>query len=531
METMRRAALRSLRRGGALVATLCAVLALAAAPATADAAAPSLNWQPCDGDFFCATASVPLDYAHPDGATVQLAVIKHPATDPAHRIGSLLFNPGGPGGSGVSKLSLLYGLFPATLRARFDVVSFDPRGIGQSDVLRCYDTVSEQQQAFAGVPMGYPIGAARQQVWEKAFAGFDSACAAHAGPLLAHDSTADTARDMDLLRQAVGDRQLNYLGVSYGTYIGATYANLFPGKVGAITLDGDIDPVRWAAAGGDGGLGAFLRNDSDQGSAATLNAFLDQCGKASTCSFSAGTPAATRARFGTLLDRLTANPVPFDGVTFTQDVAVGVTVDLLYEMPAIPNISVGWAGLADVLRDLWLESSGTSVPNAMAAKDLTLPSLGLTPSDDVPYSGRESEMGVLCSDEPNPRVPAEYAAQAALASARSGVVGRFWAWSTEACAHWPVLSRQRYTGPWNRPTAHPILVVGNTFDPATPYRNAVAMTHDLADARLLTLHGYGHSALGNPSACVDAAESAYFTGGTLPAPGTVCQQDQQPFSG
>jgi hypothetical protein len=166
------------------------------------------------------------------------------------------------------------------------------------------------------------------------------------------------------------------------------------------------------------------------------------------------------------------------------------------------------------------------VTNALAARDFAVPGLDVPPSVAAPYPGRESALGVLCSDDPNPRVPALYPAQAAYASARSGVVGPYWAWIAEVCARWPVLAPQRYTGPWNRPTARPILVVGNTVDPATPYQGAVAMSHDLADARLLTVRGYGHTALGNHSSCVDAVESGYFVTGALPPRGTVCHQDQ-----
>ncbi|HEX9336010.1 MAG TPA: alpha/beta hydrolase, partial [Pseudonocardiaceae bacterium] len=473
------------------------------------------------------------DYADPTGAVIQIAVIKHPATDPAHRIGSVFFNPGGPGGSGITSLELLYPQFPATLRARFDLVSFDPRGIGQSTVLHCFDTIAQEQQFLGALPAGYPIGVAQQRLWENTYARFDQTCAAHAGGLLAHDSTADTARDMDLLRQAVGDPALNYLGASYGSYLGATYANLFPAKVRAIALDGDVDPVRWATAP-DRRLGTFLRLGSDQGSAATLNAFLDLCGPAAvtSCAFSAGSPAATHAKFDLLLDRLASHPVPFDGFTFTQALTVGVVVNLLYEVQPIPNVAVGWPGLATVLQDLWVLTGGGQPPatNALAAKDFAVPGLGVLPNVDAPYPGRESELGVLCSDDPNPRVPAQYPAQAATASTRSGVVGPYWAWITEACARWPVLAPQRYTGPWNRPTARPILVVGNTFDPATPYQGAVAMSDDLADARLLTVRGYGHTALGNHSSCVDAVESDYFVTGALPPRGTVCHQDQSPFS-
>jgi pimeloyl-ACP methyl ester carboxylesterase len=176
------------------------------------------------------------------------------------------------------------------------VVSFDPRGIGQSTVLRCFASNGQEQQLLGPVlSEGYPAGAAQQREWEHTYARFDKACAAHAGPLLAHDSTADTARDMDLLRRAVGDPTLNYLGISYGTYLGATYANLFPAKVRAMVLDGNADPVQWATGTGGSAavLGTLLRQSSDEGSAAALNAFLDLCGgaPASSCAFSAGSPA------------------------------------------------------------------------------------------------------------------------------------------------------------------------------------------------------------------------------------------------
>jgi pimeloyl-ACP methyl ester carboxylesterase len=513
------------------------------ASAVADAAAPAsavphLDWLACGGGFFCATADVPLDYAHPAGPKIRIAVIKHPATDPAHRIGSLFFNPGGPGGSGVTFLRQNYSVFTPTVRARFDLVSFDPRGIGQSTVLQCFDTSEQEQQLLAPISSeGYPVGAAQQRAWEDTWARFDKACAAHAGPLLAHDSTADTARDMDLLRRAVGDPTLNYYGISYGTYLGVTYANLFPSKVRAMVVDGNADPVQWATGTGGSAavLSTLLRLGSDEGSAAALNAFLDLCGRApaSSCAFSAGRPAATRARFATLLDRLARHPVAVAGTTYTRAVAVDTVVNGLYQALPIPNLTGGWSDLAAVLEDLWAATSGgpaaATVPSP--ARDFALPGSGVQPDVGEPYSGAESALGVLCSDSPNPRIPAQYAAQAALASARSGVVGPDWVWSAEACAQWPVLAGDRYTGPWNRPTAAPVLVVGNTVDPSTPYQDAVAMSHDLADARLLTVDGYGHTALANPSSCVATAEDGYFVTGALPLPGTVCHQNALPFAG
>jgi TAP-like protein len=291
--------------------------------------------------------------------------------------------------------------------------------------------------------------------------------------------------------------------------------------------------VQWATGTGGSAavLGTLLRLGSDEGSAAALSAFLDLCGRApaSSCAFSAGRPAATRARFATLLNRLARHPVTMTRTTYTKAVAVDMVVNGLYQALPIPNLTGGWSDLATTLEGLWAATSGGPAPATIPA---ALAGSGVQPDAGAPYSGAESALGVLCSDSPNPRIPAQYAAQAALASARSGVVGPDWAWpGAEACAQWPVLAQDRYTGPFNRPTAAPILVVGNTVDPATPYQNAVAMSRDLADARLLTLDGYGHTALANPSRCVAAAEDRYFVTGTLPPPGTVCHQNALPFAG
>jgi len=420
----------------------------------------------------------------------------------------------------------------------FRVLRPQPRGIGQSTVLKCFASNQQEQKLLSPVSsQAYPIGPAQQKTWEGTYARFDKACAAHAGPLLAHDSTADVARDMDLLRRAVGDPSMNYFGNSYGTYLGATYASLFPHKVRAMVLDGNVDPVQWATGthGSAAELGTFLRLRSDEGSAAALNAFLNLCGRApvSSCAFSAGTPAATRARLAALLKRLARHPVTMGGVTYTKSRAVDTVVTGLYDAVPIPEAGdSGWSITAAFLEGLWRVTSGGAAPATVPppVRGFPLAAGGTEADGGARYSGAESVLGVLCSDSPNPRDPARYAAQAALARARSGVVGPDWAWITEACAQWPVLARDRYTGPFSRPTAAPILVVGTTVDPATPYRDSVAMSHELADARLLTVDGYGHIALANPSSCVATAEDQYFVSGTLPPPGTVCHQNRPPFA-
>jgi pimeloyl-ACP methyl ester carboxylesterase len=298
---------------GTAMAALMVLLVVGTAPEKVDAEAvadgssasiPELAWQPCadpgQSGFECATARVPLDYADPQGSTIDLAVIRHQASDPTNRIGALFFNPGGPGGAGTEDLPAWIDLFPAEVRQRFDIISWDPRGIGASTAVQCFDTQEAEQNFFARPFLNFfPVGDAQKRVWIHRYARFGQLCEQRNGDLLAHVSTADSARDMDLLRQAVGEPRLNYLGVSYGILLGATYANLFPGKVRAMVLDGNVDPVAWANGGKERTfLSTSLRMGADKASAKTLNAFLTLCGRASTdqCAFSAGGAAALRPR-------------------------------------------------------------------------------------------------------------------------------------------------------------------------------------------------------------------------------------------
>ncbi len=280
--------------------------AQAVAPASAAPPVPVLRWRSCYGGFQCATARVPLSYRDPRGAMISIAVVRHLATDPARRAGTLFINGGGPMAQ-IDGLVTGFGQLPAAFTARWDIITFDPRGFGYSTAVRCFPTMAAEGEflggaAFGGSPV-FPVGARQEAAWEQAWARFDARCAQRNGSLLDHDTTADVARDMNLLREAVGAPALNYMGVSYGTGLGATYANLFPATTGRMILDGNLNPVAWTRPDG---APTFLGQGVDQASAATMRAFLDLCGKAATsaCAFSAGTPAATRAKWAALLRRL-----------------------------------------------------------------------------------------------------------------------------------------------------------------------------------------------------------------------------------
>ncbi|MFF4352023.1 alpha/beta hydrolase [Streptomyces sp. NPDC001530] len=477
-------------------------------------AAPQLDWRPCvqGRQFDCATAKVPLDYRNPGGRTIELAVVKRKATGPGRRIGTLFFNPGGPGGPGTVQMPQNYEFFPREVRERFDIVSWDPRGVGNSTAVNCFDSPTEADAWISSKPAGFPVGEQERASWIAAYKDLGRRCQQRDPELLRHVSTADTARDLDQLRQAVGDPQLTYFGISYGSYLGATYANLYPGKVRAMTIDSNIDPQAWTnhASNDAPRLPIFLRMGADLGLAGILDQFLALCGSTTTarCAFSAGSPKATRDKFDQLMQRLREHPQG----AWTYGRTVGDTVS------SLNVVHPGWTLLADRLQALWQGRAPEQAPPPPA------------PPVPNPYTGDEQGGAVLCSDSPNPRDPGAYHALEEAGATRTGDAGRFWTWAAEPCATWPAVAANRYRGPWNRPTAHPVLVVGTVYDPATPYRDAQAMAKELANARLLTNNGYGHSALLNPSSCVNAYESRYFIDGTLPPVGATCRPDAPPFS-
>lgn len=260
--------------------------------ALADAApAPALQWSDCDSGFSCATARVPLDYTQPAGRAIELSVIKLPATDPAHRIGTLFVNFGGPGRSGVARLrerAHWPWLFSDALRARFDLVSWDTRGVANSAPVHCFPDATAQQLFFAAYPPMPGTPAAEAPFFAAAKTLADG-CAQRAGDLLPHLSTENTARDLDLLRRAVGDDKLSFHGISYGTYLGALYANMFPGRVRGLVLDGSMD-FRGNALGVDDAAAdrpIDTRQDVATGIAGTFDAMLDACVAAGPeCAFS-----------------------------------------------------------------------------------------------------------------------------------------------------------------------------------------------------------------------------------------------------
>jgi pimeloyl-ACP methyl ester carboxylesterase len=488
----------------------------AAAPRT-----PVLRWRACDHGFQCATARVPLNYRHPRGQLISIAVVRHLATDPRQRVGTLFVNGGGPSEQ-IEGFLAEFPDIPAVLTERFDIITFDPRGFGFSTPIRCFPSIAAEDKLLGPVlPYpSFPVGRKQTALYEQTYSRFDARCVHRTGGLLDHDSSADEARDMNLIRLAVGAKTLNYVGLSYGTGLGAIYANLYPGTVGRMVLDGNLNPIAWTRGGS---LPSFVRMGNAHNEAAQTREFLTLCGRQATseCAFSAGSSAATRAKFHTLAKRLKAHPVDVGGE------AVGYA-DLFQIVP--PGDVDEWQPAAAPLQELWTAST-TSQHGSAASTQGTVASpraaAGATPAS--PYLGVEQSIAVLCADTGDPRNVHDYLA-AARREARFGGFGEFVAWEEEPCADWPLATGQdRYTGPWDRRTADTILVIGNTGDPTTPYMSSVAMARDLGRAELLTVDGFGHTEFFNPSICASEYEFRYLITGKLPPARTVCPQTVKPF--
>jgi pimeloyl-ACP methyl ester carboxylesterase len=409
-------------------------------------------------------------------------------------------------------------LIPPELRARFDLVSFDPRGVGDSTPVRCFSGLAEQQAFFSTLPV-FPNGATETTSYIRKIGDVAERCAERNPDLLAHMATADAARDMDLIRAGLGESSLTYLGLSYGTFLGATYANLFPDRVRAVVLDGAVDPVQWTTGRGDQAerIPTFTRLKSHVGGSETLGEFLRLCAEAgpTRCPFAVGTDRqATTDRFATLMDRLRGHPVlvptPGGPVPLTYADVVTFVLGALYQQFA-------WPFLAEFLQQLDA-GAGPLLP-------------ALIPPPATTYDNTaEARSAVLCADSDNPESPGAWPPAARRANREGPYFGSFWTYLSLPCAGWPPSSHEdRYTGPFDRVTANTVLVVGNRFDPATPYAGARALAGDLGNARLLTLDGWGHTASLQPSSCAHEAMVAYLVNLTLPAEGTVCKPDLGPF--
>lgn len=442
-----------------------------------------VEWRTC-GTNECAKIAVPLDYAHPDGQAITLALQRQPATK-SPRLGTLFINPGGPGEPGTDMVA---GFARAGLEG-FDILGWDTRGSGQSTPVVCFG--DKDADAYSDIDSS-PDDEAEMNAMIAATKKFTTSCLTHSGPLLAHISTQDTARDLDLMRQLVGDPQLNYLGYSYGTYVGAVYAQLFPKNVGRLVLDSAVN----------------ITDDTSviqaMGFDLALQHFASWCAKRSC--FLGKSQDEVVARIVRFLNDLDANPITVGDRKLTQTLATMGVGAFLY------GDEKYWEYL---LQALQLAIQGRNGAALLRAGDFLNGR-----EDDGTYSGRfYSFPAILCADVNDDGV--EAAKRDWLTDqTKAPVFGKFFGPGL-VCPLWAAQPAPKLH--ITAPGAKPILVVGATGDSATPYQQAVWMAKQLESGVLLTLHGEGHAQYGGKSKCIDQAVVKYLTTGTPPANGTTCE--------
>ena len=473
-----------------------------ASPSSSAGTSPSagtgaLDWTDCGAPFECATLQVPIDYANPQGSSIGLALIRLPASDPSSRIGSLLTDPGGPGASGVDFVRSAQTVFSADLRAHFDIVGFDPRGVERSSPIECLDGPATDQLYELDPTPDTP---AERQAIIDATKAFDAACEAHSGELLPHMTTADAARDMDRIRAAVGDRKLTYLGFSYGTFLGTVYAGLFPTQVRALALDGAIDPTL-----------TFEQGSISQakGFAVAFQHFLADCASRPSCEFYHG--GKPQPAFDALMASIDAHPLP---ATFLKD----------------PRPVGTWLATTGVIEALYAKQLWPLLAQGLALAERGDGSILLYLADQ--YSMRQPDgtyknllsafVAVNCVDYLSPSDISGYEALLPKLKQASPEFGEATLYESLQCLYWPVRATKD-PGVIKAEGAPPILVVATTGDPATPYEQGVALAKELSSGVLLTRVGDGHTAYGE-SACIDAKVDAYLIDLTVPPDKTTCQQ-------
>ncbi|MFH9061649.1 alpha/beta hydrolase [Streptomyces coeruleorubidus] len=460
-------------------------------------------WRRCDVQGFeCAVIKAPLDYAKPSAGDVRLAVARKKATGPGERLGSLLVNPGGPGGSAIGYVQAYAGIgYPAEVRARYDMVAVDPRGVAGSEPVECLD--GPEMDTYTQTDTT-PDDAKETDGLVEAYRTFAEGCGADSPRLLRHVSTVEAARDMDIVRAALGDEKLNYVGASYGTFLGATYAGLFPDRTGRLVLDGAMDPSLPARR---------LNLEQTAGFETAFRSFARDCVRHSDCPLGkAGTsPEQAGKNLKAFFEKLDARPATTggpDGRRLTESLATTGVIAAMYDEGA-------WQQLREALTSAMKDNDGSG---------LLVLSDGYYERDaDGGYSNLMfANAAVNCLDLP-PAFDTPDEARRALSEFEkaSPVFGEGLAWAALNCAYWPVHA----TGEPHRIEAKgaaPIVVVGTTRDPATPYRWARALAGQLSSARLLTYEGDGHTAYGRGSSCIDRTINAYLLRGTPPTDGKRC---------
>ncbi|MCL2454476.1 MAG: alpha/beta hydrolase [Micrococcales bacterium] len=512
---MGRTVSRSARGRAPVVAVVaCAVLVLAAcappgknqrpvASSAATEAPPGLeayysqqlDWKECDDDrsLQCATMTVPMDYTDPGGETIEIAVARSQARNSQ---GSVVINPGGPGASGVDMVSYVASSAGKKLRESLDVVGFDPRGVQRSSAVACVD--GEQMDAV----MSFDIDgstergrAAATAMWTE----LGAACLENTGPLLGHVDTISAARDMDVLRAVLGETTLTYLGFSYGTQLGAVYAALFPERAGRLVLDGALSPTMTSLEASVGQAGGFE---------SALRAYAEDCLTSASCPLRGSVDEAV-AQVGAILTRARTNPID----TGTDRALTGTLAFLGVAMPLYSQDY--WPYLTQALSAVIRDNDGSRL--------LWLADIYADREQDGTYSTNSMEafIAIGCADDRGDADPAAMAAEAEQIRAVAPTVWEYFSWTALECAAWPTPPAQPLES-YAAEGAPPIVVIGTTNDPATPYQWAKDLAALLSSSVMVTREGEGHTAYLSGNSCITALVDSFLVDGTVPKDGTTC---------
>jgi len=497
----------------ATAVTLALALAACAAPAARTTSTPAptdvsaelqpfytqeLAWTACEDEMQCATATAPLDWTDPARDSIDLALIRHPAGN-GKPLGSVLVNPGGPGGSGYDFIadSLDYAV-SKRLSDTFDIVGFDPRGVNRSSAVLCHTDPAQLDSFVYDITPGEIGSDAWIAAAEDANGAYGQQCAANTGDLLGYVDTVSAARDLDLLRNVLGDKKLNYLGFSYGTLLGATYAELYPENTGRLVLDGALDPTS---------TNFDVSLTQAEGFESALRAFLADCADADDCPFD-GSVDESMTKIRTLLDRLDASPIRnSDGRELGSNSMTSAIVLPLYSKDNWPY-----------LRQLF---ASVMKGDATVAFSLADSYNGRNADGSYLDNSLEARLAINCLDYASQGDPAVMRQQAAELERLAPVLGKQLSYGDVGCLRWPVKASTE------RPVidgagSDDILVVGTTNDPATPYAWAEALAGQLENGHLVSYTGEGHTAYNKSNACVDDTVDDYFIDGTVPSADPEC---------